>query len=272
MGNTPDKLAWRLNDKGPVAYEEYLVPRYFAPWAERLCDLTGVPAGSRVLDIACGTGAVTRAAARRTGGSGSVTGLDLSPAMLDSARRSVDGLPPRFEFQQGDATAMPFSDGSFDVALCQQAMQFMDRQAAVAEMRRVVVPGGRLGFAILRGIDFHPAYGVLADALERYGGPELGGMMRSPFPALDREDLRELARTAGFEDVKVRIEVLEIRYPSPAEFLRQEAASSPCAEQIYLFGEDTRARLVADLEEGLRRFVDDDGLVFPAQTFMVSAR
>jgi ubiquinone/menaquinone biosynthesis C-methylase UbiE len=136
-------------DSGASNYEEFLVPAMFAPFAERLVEQGCVSPGSRVLDIPCGTGAVSRAAARRAGPTGSVTGADLGGPTLAIARSHVidDGAAP-IEYVQSDATALPFDDATFSVVLCQQGLQFFpDRTTALGEMRRVLKTDGRLALA-----------------------------------------------------------------------------------------------------------------------------
>src|SRR5512134_1236449 len=101
-------------------YERYLVPTLFTPWATDLVTLAALKPGERVLDVACGTGAVTRLAAQRVGPTGTVTGLDFTPGMLAVAR----ALPPPpgapIAWHEGTASAMPLADAAFDVVLCQQ--------------------------------------------------------------------------------------------------------------------------------------------------------
>jgi ubiquinone/menaquinone biosynthesis C-methylase UbiE len=232
-----------------------------------------VRAGERVLDVACGTGSVARRAAARVGAAGEVVGLDVNEGMLAVARRAGDGVRPAIEWRPGDAAELPFADGSFDVVVCQQALQFFpDPPRALREMRRVLAPGGRAAVSVLRAIRHSPAYAPMADALARHVGAEPGAMMRSIFPAWDLDHVRGLAREAGFADVRVRIEVGSIRYPSPEEFLRQEAACSPLAGALRAMPEEVRDALVRDLEGALDAHRDDDGIVSPMETWVVVAR
>jgi ubiquinone/menaquinone biosynthesis C-methylase UbiE len=267
------QAGWQLVEDGAEAYERYLVPVIFTEMADRLLDLAEVGAGERVLDVACGTGIVARRAAARAGGAGRVTGLDLNEGMLRVARRVSQGLTPAIEWRQGDARSLPFADGSFDVVACEQALQFFpDAEGALREMRRVTAPGGRVALAVLRPIRYSPPYAPFADALERHVGREAGAMMRSPFPAWGRESLRALLERAGLREVRVGIQVGSVRYPSAAEMLRQEASSSPLSGPLSATPLATRDALIRELDAALAEFVDDDGVVFPMETFLALGR
>ena len=161
--------------------------------------------------------------------------------MLRVARTVSAGVRPAIELREGNAAELPISDGAFDAVFCEQAMQFFsDPVQALGEMRRVLAARGRAAVSVCRPIRYSPAYVAMADGLERYVSAEAGAMMRSPFSAWDVEGFRGLFTAAGFGDVRVRIEICSIRYPSFEEFLRREAASSPLAGPISALGADVR--------------------------------
>jgi len=270
--HTRRSAGWQVEQSASEAYEQYLVPPIFASWADRLVETGEIREGDRVLDLACGTGIVARRVAPRAGASGSVVGLDVNEEMLAVAEETATEIQPSIEWRQGNATDLPFSEGRFDVVCCQQALQFFDDPtAAVEEIRRVLTPGGRAALSVWRPLDYQPAYVVLANALERYIGEEAGEMMRSPFPEWNETDLRSLAQNAGFDDVSVTIEVGSVRYPSVAEFVRREAASSPLAEPIAAIEQDVRDELIGKVEDALQTYIDDEGIVSPMETYVVTA-
>ena len=114
---------------------------------EAIVDLAAVSPGERVLDVGCGTGTLALAAARRVGANGTVHGVDAAAEMVARAKQKASrgGLPAAFDV--APAQALPFPDGAFDVVLCTLVVHHLPdgaRQQAVAEMRRVLRPGGRL--------------------------------------------------------------------------------------------------------------------------------
>jgi SAM-dependent methyltransferase len=239
------------------------------PAAARLVRHARIGPGTRVLDVACGTGVVARLAAQAVGERGSVVGVDLNDGMLDVARAQAAAI----DWQRGDAEALPLADGAFDLVVCQQGLQFFPRRgAALAEMRRVLAPGGRLALSVMRPIVHNAGWGALADALARPAGPEAGAMMRAPFPDWDAAELRELVTGAGFHDVGLRIVVASARYPSPAELVRWEAASSPLAGPLSALSAAAREALVADVAAAIADRQDDEGVLFAQETHVVLAR
>lgn len=113
--------------------------------AAHLVDWVGISAGQRVLDVACGTGVVSVTAARR---GAHVTGLDLTPPLLEAARQNAALAGVAIDFHEGDVEALPFEASAFDVVVSQYGHIFAPRpDVAIGEMLRVLKPGGTIGFS-----------------------------------------------------------------------------------------------------------------------------
>src|SRR3954464_15364035 len=131
----------------PKIYETYLVPLIFEAYAAELVDrLLSRPPG-RVLEIAAGTGVVTRRLAARLPEQAAIVATDLNQAMIDHAASL--GTKRAVTWRQADATKLPFPDGSFDAVVCQFGVMFFpDKARAFAEARRVLAPGGTFLFNV----------------------------------------------------------------------------------------------------------------------------
>jgi ubiquinone/menaquinone biosynthesis C-methylase UbiE len=157
-----------------------------------------------VLDVACGTGIVARLAAERVGEHGRVTGLDLNTAMLEVAKTLPSPTGASIAWHEASVLAMPFPDATFDVVLCQLGLQFFpERLEALWETRRVLAPGGRIALSVFGPITHNPAPHALARALERHLGTDAGAIKRAEHALADAKELRDLATSAGFQDVTI---------------------------------------------------------------------
>jgi ubiquinone/menaquinone biosynthesis C-methylase UbiE len=269
---TASTHGWQLEEGSAVAYERFLVPLFFDAWARDLLQAAGASPGDGVLDAACGTGIVARRAAERVGAGGAVTGIDVNPSMLQVAREVANGIEPAIRFEEASLDALPFEDAAFDMVLCQQALQFVpDRAAALAELARVARPGGRLGVSTCRSLEHQPGYRILTDVMRRHVGVDAAEMIGSPYTLGDHEEVRGLVAAAGFGEVHARIAVWPARVASAEALLRGETASSPLGEIVGRLDRDVTDALVADLAEAFRPYTDDDGVLFPFETVVVTA-
>lgn len=169
----------------PALYERYLVPLIFAPYADELVRRLAAHKVTRVLEIAAGTGVVTRAMAKVLPSQVSIVATDLNQAMLDQA--AVVPIARAVTWRQADAMQLPFADGSFDAVVCQFGVMFMpDKAKAFAEAHRVLDAGAVCLFNVWDRIEANPFAHVVTLALE------------TVFPA---NPIRFMARTPhGYHD------------------------------------------------------------------------
>ena len=253
-----------------AAYERYLAPAIFTPWAQDLIELAAPTLGERVLDIACGTGVVARAVGSRVGAEGKVVGLDLNGGMLEVARSLPWTAPAPVEWREANALDLPFEDGSFDLVLCQQGLQFFpDRIAALRHMRRVLTPGGRLALSVWRPIHYSPGFESLHNALTRRVGPDAG--ILGPFALGDAEELRSLVGGAGFPDIRLRQAAKILEFPSPEEFVWRYVAATPLATIVAHIDGGVRGAIADDVAKDLKESVSAGGLAFPIESHLLLA-
>ena len=198
-------------------YQSFFVPSIATPVSAELLGAAALQPGTRVLDVACGTGVVTRAAAERIGPTGSVTGIDVAPDMIAVARTIPSGGAP-ITWQEADAASLPLPDESFDVGLCQMGLMFMeDRAGALGELHRVLAPGGRVVVNTPGRIQ-HP-FQVMEQAIADTLDPSLGAFVSAVFSMHDPSVLAGLLQEAGFGDVSWKEYSAIFDLPGPVEFL-----------------------------------------------------
>ena len=255
--------------RASAPYERVMVPAVFRPWAKDLLDTVALPAGTRVLDVACGTGIVARLAASQVGPTGRVVGLDTNEAMLAVARAQPQPTGAQVEWQQGDATSLPFPDAEFGTVLCQQGLQYMpDRPAALREMKRVLASGGRLGFSVFSQ---SIAYQIFERTAAQFVGEKAAAIMREAFALADLGELSELLSTAEFSTVEMHTKTLPARFASARDFIDYQLGGR-LATAVSTLNDETRTALVAALRKAFEPYVDSDGFAFPMQAHVVLAR
>ncbi|WP_159589728.1 class I SAM-dependent methyltransferase [Chelativorans xinjiangense] len=251
-------------------YQRFFVPSISAPVANDLIGVAGLQPGERVLDVACGTGVVTRLAAGCVGAGGAVAGLDVSPGMLAVARSQT---PPHIsiDWHEASAESMPLPDEAFDVALCQMGLQFVpDRVAALREMRRVLDADGRV-FVTVPGPK-PPMFVIMTDALARHLSPKAASFVDLVFSLHDVDELTELMRSASFREVDVQAKSRTLRLPAPADFLWQYIHSTPLAEAVAQAGQTKRDALERDVCAQWQEFMADGSMSLQVGMTTATAR
>jgi ubiquinone/menaquinone biosynthesis C-methylase UbiE len=186
----------------PAIYEKFLVPMIFEPFANEIAERLVAFPPKDVLEIAAGTGVLTRAMAAVLGGDVRIVATDLNQPMLDMAaeRQGADG---RVRFQQADGMALPFESQSFDAVVCQFGVMFFpDKLKGYSEARRVLRPGGRYIFNVWDRIESNEFITVVCqtlDALFPDNPPRF--MQRSPHGYFDLVAIAKELKRAGFSEV-----------------------------------------------------------------------
>ncbi len=182
----------------PALYESHLVPLIFEPYAADLKRRVASMSISRLLEVAAGTGVVTRALASIPNENMAIVATDLNQAMLDQA--AAVGTARPVQWQQADALALPFSDGEFDAVVCQfGAMFFSDKAKAFSEARRVLKPGGVFMFNVWDSISENEFADTIATALAAvFPDDPPRFLARTPYGYHDRAIIAQDLAMAGF--------------------------------------------------------------------------
>lgn len=249
-------------------YESLLVPALFEQWTQRVIDAALIRPGQKVLDVACGTGVLARAAARRVGLSGFVAGIDPDAGMLTIAAR----LDHALEWRSGVAEALPYADESFDALVSQFGLMFFrDRQRSLQEMVRVLTRQGRLAVAVWDSVENLPAYATEVSLLDRLAGTMAADAMRAPFSLGAKQDLVKLFEDAGLEQVTITTHVGSGRFTSVRAMVEADLRGWLPIMGVVLTEELIHC-ILAEAEDALRRYVTSDGRIeFDVSAHIVAA-
>jgi ubiquinone/menaquinone biosynthesis C-methylase UbiE len=255
----------------PEMYEQWFVAPLFRPWAELTLDEVNLASGDRLLDIACGTGIVARIARERLGEAASIVAVDVSPDMLAVARK----IAPDIDWRQGNAAALPLQDGEqFNVVICQQGLQFFpDKPAAVAQMRRALIPGGSLAVSTWRSDDETPFFRELRRIAERH----LGAIADERDSFGDAAPLEAVLRDAGLREVRSRTISRIMHFEANTWLLRGNAmALVGMSAAAKLMDDQERKRvvevIVSESEPVRERYTDGSEIAFELSTNLATAR
>jgi SAM-dependent methyltransferase len=237
-----------------------------APFAAPLLDAADCSRGQRVLDVACGPGHLAAAAAAR---GALAQGLDFSAAMVRVARSTY----PRIVVTEGDAEALPYPDGTFHAALSSFGMHHVPRpEIALAECRRVLVPGGRVAFTVWATPAENLAWSLVFDAIDRHGDRAAAN---APPPGLLNQPDHCLCalEAAGFAERSAEVVRAEWLLPN-AEGLVAALSAGTVRMAALIAAQKTAAlaAIVADIDRQAERFRRGDRLAIPIAAVLACGR
>jgi len=212
---------------GPHYYNDCLGPLWFDAFAGHLVERLPEPPPGDVLEIACGTGIVTRKLRERLSSSLQLIATDLSKAMLDYARGKLGGRKD-IEWREADALNLPFEDNRFGAAVCGFGIMFVpDRQGALIEARRVLAKGGILLFSVWDSIEANPHALANAGVVEGMfpGDPEM--KFRMPYDMNDRGLLHRLLAAARFGETRIETKRIPIAAADPRSIATGQIRGTP---------------------------------------------
>jgi SAM-dependent methyltransferase len=212
---------------GPQYYNDLLGPVWFESFAADLVERMQKRPPGDVLEIACGTGIVTRKLRERLDPSLQLVATDLSKAMLDYARAQLDGNK-NIEWREADAMKLPFADNRFGAVVCGFGIMFVpDRQAALKEARRVLKEGGILLFNVWDGIEQNPHALANAEVIQAMfpGDPEM--QFTIPYNMGAADHLRQLLATARFGETRIETKRISIEGADPRRIATGQIRGTP---------------------------------------------
>jgi SAM-dependent methyltransferase len=239
----------------PDHYDAYVAP-LMKPFIAALLAAVVRP-GQRVLDVASGTGFATRAAASVVGAGGSVTGVDINPGMIEKARSQPTQVD--VEWHVGSALELPFDGGSFDAVICQQGLQFFPSPAdGLAEMRRVLRPGGSLGATVWAPIHLSPYLASQASMMSEQCGIAKG-VLEQAIPPDGEALLHRWATEAGLHDAHIETLQLVVEFPPLREHVVNHLRALPWSAPFFGLSPTTQTAAVEAMIDSLATYVQTDG-------------
>lgn len=241
----------QLDTSGAEIYESLFVPSLFGRFANPIAETAGLSPTDDVIDVACGTGALTRAVRART--TGRVVGLDINPAMIAVASRLSDDI----EYVQGDAANLDFVDDSFDVAVSQFGLMFLeDPPLGIKEMGRVANRGL---VAVWDSIERSDGYLSLQELFRTELGNEAASSLDAPFAMGSDEVLESLFDAADVEHVEITLIRGTGRFESISQWVTTEVRGWTLGDSV---SDAQLGQLTDKAETHLAPFVTEDGVVF----------
>ena len=238
-------------------------PGCFVHFGRRLVEVSGINVGARVLDIASGRGAVLFPAAERVGAGGEILGIDLADAMVIATNEAAArrGLKARLSVM--DAEELTFPDESFDFVTCGFGIMFFpDQDRALAQMRRVLKPGGCLAIStwkVAQGADLHPV-------LKEMGIPR----SQNPGWITEPDILEALIHRNGFTDISVKMDSMDFRY-TDAEDVWRTACGTGMRRVLDRLDATQKERALSLLTERMKPHQRDDGYYLRATALLALA-
>ena len=261
----------RFEGSIPENYDRYLGPVLFEPYARDLARRVQATEKTRLLEVACGTGIVTRHLRERLPAGARFVATDLNPPMLDLARRKLEGVRG-IEWQPADACALPFPDGSFDVLVCQFGLMFVpDKAAALREARRVLAPGGTFLFSVWDSLE--------RNVFAKQGHETIAGFFpdnpptfyQVPFSLHRTDILAEMLAQAGFADVRVDAVSLHGESPSWRDLARGLVEGNPVGNAIRERGAIDADEVIETVARVLAGEFGDQPVRIPLHAFVLTA-
>jgi ubiquinone/menaquinone biosynthesis C-methylase UbiE len=232
----------------------------FKSWARRLIEENQPWFCGSVLDLACGTGVVTKKLAQNVAPWGKVFALDINSQMLDLARAKCSEWSDHIEFIEGSADQIDIADSSIDRVVCQQGFQFFpDNKAVVREIYRVLKPNGDAIISTWCSVEECQIFGVICETLESMNENEISRMMRIPFDFLTQDDLLEPFRGMGFSKLKISKEEEYLCLEGGISGAIDIAYATPIGPSLRNLSNEKQAEFRKTLMLNLEKLVQSEG-------------
>ena len=256
----------------PENYDRFMGPMFFEPYAVDMAERLPIEGVESVLEIACGTGIVTRAMRDILPSAARIVATDLNEGMIERARGKF-GPDDGIEFRQADATSLPFDDASFDAVVCQFGLMFFpDKLAAMGEVLRVLKPGGTLLFSVWDRMETNDISLAVHETMQNLFPDDPPRFYSIPFGTNDAGLIRSLLEDAGFADVQMMTVTKTSTSPSASDAVRGLIEGTPLFGQIMDRGPERLTEVLDTTADAIRQRFGDNPVTTKMQALVWSAR
>ena len=256
----------------PENYDRYLGPVLFAGHAADLARRAGRHKAQAVLEVAAGTGILSRKLRDTLPDGVRLTVSDLNPPMLEIARGKFTA-DEAVEFRQADALKLPFPDGAFDLVVCQFGVMFFpDKVAALRETRRVLCTGGRTLFNVWGPIEANPFAQLADNVAARYFPDNPPGFYKVPFSYHDANAVARDLEAAGFDDIACEVLRSRVNIADWAPFAHGMVYGNPLLDEIRARSGVDPEHVVATILDELRARLGQEPAQLPLEATVFEAR
>jgi ubiquinone/menaquinone biosynthesis C-methylase UbiE len=261
---------YQLSNHAAQIYETQKVDAIFRPLAEATLRELSIDENDLVLDVACGTGIISRHINKKMSQIRRVAGVDLNKSMIDVAKELTKDRQEIFEWHQADVVELPFHDNTFTFAICQQGLQFFpDKVRALTEIRRVLKADGQLALTVWSAIS--PFFAALAEALADNVSNEIAERSLSPFAFRDEQVIRTLVKDAGFTQITSKTITIKRKMAAASMSIPKEIAGNPVGSDVEAKGQEVMNRIVKQVEMAMQPYQDGNGFTVPQDTYLLQA-
>jgi ubiquinone/menaquinone biosynthesis C-methylase UbiE len=256
----------------PANYDSRLGPHIFVDYAADLARRATAAGPARVLEIAAGTGIVTRLLRDALPGSTHLVASDLNSPMLEIARQKFKA-EERVEFQPADATALPFEDGAFDTVVCQFGVMFFpDKDKSYREAYRTLTSGGRYYFNVWDSFEYNPFARIAHETIAGFFTQDIPAFYKVPFGYHQIDPIKTSLIAAGFDEVTAHVLKINKDIPKAQRLAEGLVLGNPVIDEIRTSGACDPASVVAAMTAALHGAFGRDPGRMPLQAIVFSAR
>jgi len=263
---------WQLTRESANRYEDIIVPTVLGPAGRLLVEWSDFQKGGTVVDIGCGTGAVTRLLAPIMGPSGRVIGIDVNPGMLEVAQSLPHMKGAEIEWRLFSAYDTNLPDNTAETVFCAQTLQFLkDRPLALREMKRILKGGGRLFMSLWSEVNENPYFRALVDAISVHVNEETALSFHAASSLSDTAEIQSLLEESGFSSIEIVTRKFFLNLPDLHDFLPRHISATPMDSAFNAASSEQQAAVCQQIIEQTSQYQTDKGIYVPFQMQLVSA-